>query len=92
MEERKSWIEIHYQSECQTHNTKNSFSSWEKCKSYCSWKLSNKTCGRIDDYCRNLSNCDEQYQADYKIAHLQAQTQEMLEQIEKDNEAISHIY
>lgn len=69
---------------------------WEKCKSYCSWKLINKTCGRINMPCRNVKNADEEYQKKYHLAYSQAcisiELQKVLQQIADDNEAISHIY
>lgn len=96
MEEVKSCITKNNQLPPQAYDIKNTFFSWEKCGWYCSGKLLNKTCWRLDIPCRNLKNCDSEYQNDYQLAYNQAKIclklDNVLQRIEDDNESISHIY
>lgn len=63
-----------------------------KCEWYCSWKIPNKSCWRLDITCRNLVNCDDKYVSHHNLCKEQYHIKQIWIQIDNTSESISHIY
>lgn len=65
---------------------------WWKCLWYCSGKLENKSCGRMDIPCRNLINGDNSHNEHHRLCRDQFLIQEVWKEIQRVNDSLSDIY